>query len=47
LRLEKPKDGAIIAENDGEIIFGKEIRGKQKITIKGKMDRIKLFNSKR
>ena len=32
----KPKDGAIIAENDGEIIFGKEIRGKQKITIKGK-----------
>ena len=25
----KPKDGAIIAENDGEIIFGKEIRGKQ------------------
>ena len=31
----KPKDGAIIAENDGEIIFGKEIRGKQKITIKG------------
>ncbi len=32
----KPKDGAIIAENDGEIIFGKEIRGKQKITIKSK-----------
>ena len=32
----KPKDGAIIAENDGEIIFGKEIRGKQKITIQGK-----------
>ncbi|MFL2525272.1 MAG: DNA-directed RNA polymerase subunit beta' [Pelagibacteraceae bacterium] len=31
----KPKDGAIIAENDGEILFGKEIRGKQKITIKG------------
>ena len=29
----KPKDGAIIAENDGKIIFGKEIRGKQKITI--------------
>ena len=32
----KPKDGAIIAESDGEIIFGKEIRGKQKITIQGK-----------
>ena len=31
----KPKDGAIIAESDGEIIFGKEIRGKQKITIRG------------
>ena len=29
----KPKEGAIIAENDGKIIFGKEIRGKQKITI--------------
>ena len=31
----KPKDGAIIAENSGKIIFGKEIRGKQKITIQG------------
>ena len=31
----KPKEGAIIAENDGKIIFGKEIRGKQKITIQG------------
>ena len=29
----KPKDSAIIAENDGVIEFGKEIRGKQKITI--------------
>ena len=29
----KPKEGAIIAENDGKIIFGKEVRGKQKITI--------------
>src|SRR6056300_588122 len=27
----KPKDGAIIAENSGKIIFGKEIREKQKI----------------
>ena len=32
----KPKEGAIIAENDGEVIFGKEIRGKQRVTIKGK-----------
>jgi len=29
----KPKDSAIIAENDGTIQFGKEIRGKQKISI--------------
>ena len=29
----KPKDSAIIAENDGKIQFGKELRGKQKISI--------------
>jgi DNA-directed RNA polymerase subunit beta' len=29
----KPKDSAIIAENDGIIEFGKELRGKQKISI--------------
>jgi DNA-directed RNA polymerase subunit beta' len=29
----RPKDSAIIAENDGVIDFGKELRGKQKITI--------------
>jgi DNA-directed RNA polymerase subunit beta' len=29
----KPKDSAIIAENDGQIEFGKEIRGKQRISI--------------
>ncbi len=29
----KAKDSAIIAENDGKVIFGKEVRGKQKITI--------------
>ena len=29
----KPKDSAIIAENDGVIEFGKEVRGKQKISI--------------
>jgi DNA-directed RNA polymerase subunit beta' len=29
----RPKDSAIIAENDGVIEFGKEVRGKQKISI--------------
>jgi len=29
----RPKDSAIIAENDGMIEFGKELRGKQKISI--------------
>ena len=29
----RPKDSAIIAENDGTIQFGKEVRGKQKISI--------------
>ena len=29
----KPKDSAIIAENDGTIELGKEVRGKQKISI--------------
>ncbi len=29
----RPKDSAIIAENDGVIEFGKELRGKQKISI--------------
>ena len=29
----RPKDSAIIAENDGIIEFGKEVRGKQKISI--------------
>ncbi len=29
----KAKDSAIIAENDGKVLFGKEVRGKQKITI--------------
>ena len=29
----RPKDSAIIAENDGSIEFGKEIRGKQKVSI--------------
>ena len=29
----RPKDGAIIAENNGSIEFGKELRGKQKVSI--------------
>ena len=29
----KPKDSAIIAENDGTIEFGKELRGKLKVSI--------------
>jgi len=29
----RPKDSAIIAENDGAIEFGKELRGKQKVSI--------------
>ncbi len=29
----KAKDSAIIAENDGQVIFGKELRGKQKVSI--------------
>jgi len=29
----KPKDVAIIAENDGTIVFGKELRGKLKVSI--------------
>ena len=29
----KAKDSAIIAENDGKVIFGKEVRGKQRVSI--------------
>ena len=29
----KAKDSAIIAENDGRVLFGKEVRGKQRVTI--------------
>jgi len=29
----KAKDSAIIAENDGQVVFGKEVRGKQKVSI--------------
>ena len=29
----RPKDSAIIAENDGKVLFGKEVRGKQRVTI--------------
>ena len=30
----KPKESAIIAENDGSVIFGKEVKGKLKVSIK-------------
>ena len=30
----RPKESAIIAENDGTVIFGKEVRGKLKVSIK-------------
>ena len=44
----RPKDSAIIAENDGSIEFGKELRGKQKISIvKARWYIIILFNSQR
>ena len=29
----RPKDSAIIAENDGQVVFGKEVRGKQRVSI--------------
>ena len=29
----RPKESAIIAENDGKVIFGKEVRGKQRVSI--------------
>ena len=29
----KAKDSAIIAENDGQVVFGKEVRGKQRVSI--------------
>ena len=29
----KAKDSAIIAENDGQVIFEKEVRGKQRVSI--------------
>ncbi len=32
----RPKDSAIIAENDGNVIFGKEVRGKLKVSIQPK-----------
>ena len=33
MKQEDQKDSAIIAESDGTIQFGKEVRGKQKISI--------------
>ena len=34
----KAKDSAIIAENDGKVVFGKEVRGKQKVSIVSESD---------
>ena len=34
----KAKDSAIIAENDGKVVFGKEVRGKQRISIVSEND---------
>ena len=34
----KAKDSAIIAENDGKVLFGKEVRGKQRISIVSEND---------
>ena len=39
----KPKDSAIIAENDGVIQFGKELRGKQKISINKNDDTVSSY----
>ena len=33
----KAKDSAIIAENDGSVVFGKEVRGKLKVSIQPEM----------
>ena len=43
----RPKDSAIIAENDGVIEFGKEVRGNKNSNSFIKWRNIKLFNSKR
>ena len=34
----KAKDSAIIAENDGKVLFGKEVRGKQRVSIVSEND---------
>jgi len=34
----KAKDSAIIAENDGKVVFGKEVRGKQRVSIVSESD---------
>jgi len=39
----KAKDSAIIAENDGKVVFGKEVRGKQKISIQSDNDEISNY----
>ena len=39
----RPKDSAIIAENDGTIQFGKEVRGKQKVSIVPKQETLQII----
>ena len=39
----KPKESAIIAENDGSVNFGKEVRGKLKISIQSKDEEISSY----
>ena len=43
----RPKDSAIIAENDGTIQFGKEVRGNKEYQLLLKRRKLKLFNTKR
>ena len=39
----KAKDSAIIAENDGKVLFGKEVRGKQRISIKSEDEKVSNY----
>ena len=39
----KAKDSAIIAENDGRVLFGKEVRGKQKVSIESETGEVSNY----
>ena len=39
----KAKDSAIIAENDGKVLFGKEVRGKQRVTIESENGETSIY----